>query len=106
MDHQVGAQLEGPLQGRRAEAVVDCEQRSPVPGDLRQGRNIENFSQRVGRRLEEQQARVRLHRGAPCRRLSAVRVCRLDSELGKDGAEQLHGRAEDSGGAHDVISAF
>src|SRR5712672_3667650 len=35
MDHKVGAELEGPLQGGRAEAVVDREQRAFFAGDLR-----------------------------------------------------------------------
>src|SRR5207249_8592252 len=64
MDHQVGAQLERQLQGRRAEAVVDGEQGSPVTGYLRQSRNIENLRQRV--RSEERRV------GKECRACRAT----------------------------------
>src|SRR5690606_13341242 len=63
VQHQVGAVLEGTLQDRRGEGVVDHEQQ-PVPaGDGRNRLDVDDFQRRVGRRLDPEHAGLRCDRG-------------------------------------------
>ena len=55
VDHQVCAVLDRSLQRRRAETVVDGEPGTGVLRNRRQGSNVADLGQRIGRRLGEQQ---------------------------------------------------
>ena len=64
MHDHIGAQFEWALQCRRAEAVVDCKQRTSFTGELGQGRDVYHFGQRIRRRLDEDQPCGRTDRGS------------------------------------------
>ena len=106
MDHQVGAQFGRALQRRRAEAVVDRQQRAGGMGDVGQGGDVADIGQRVGRRLGEQQARLRPHRGAPFGDVGLRDEGRLHAELAELLAEQVERRAEDGARADDVVAGL
>ena len=91
---KVGTELERALQRRRAEAVVDREQRTGLMGDLGNGGDIDQFGQRVGGRFDEEQPRIRPDRGAIACQIGRRNEARLDPELRKHIGEQLLRRAE------------
>ena len=62
MDGEVGAVLERALVDGRGERVVDGDHRAPAPGD--DARDVDDVQQRVGRRLDPDQARLVAQRGA------------------------------------------
>ena len=95
VDDQVGAELDRPLQRRRAEAVVDRQQRAGVVRDVGQRADVAHLGQRIGRRLGEQQLGVRPHRAPPlARRRSARRRWSRRRTCANSRAEQLDRRAE------------
>ena len=88
VDDEVGAELDRPLQRRRAEAVVDRQQRAGVVRDVGQRADVADLGQRIGRRLGEQQLRVRPHRRLPFGDVGLRDEGGLDAELGELAAEQ------------------
>ena len=80
VDHDVGAQLQRPLQRRRAEAVVHRQPGAGLRARLRQRGDVAHFGQRVGRRFDEQQLGVRLHRRLPGRQIGRRHEGGLDAE--------------------------
>ena len=106
MDHKVGTELERALQRRRAEAVVDREQRTGLMGDLGNGGDIDQFGQRVGGRFDEEQPRIRPDRGAIACQIGRRNEARLDPELRKHIGEQLLRRAEKPSRCHHVVTRF
>ena len=70
----VRAELERPLEVRRQERVVDGVRDAALARDLRDRGDVGQLERRVGRRLGEDQLRVRANapcarrRGSPCRR--------------------------------------
>jgi len=96
MDHQIGAEFQRTLQGRRAKTVVDHQQRPAGMCNCGQRGDIEDFGQRIRRRLDEHQPGVRPHRGAESLDRSLVDETRFDTEPRQDGAEQLLRGAEDA----------
>ena len=95
MDDDVGAQFQRLLQRRRAEAVVDRQPGACGVSDVGQRADVAHFGERIGRRFDEEQSGVRLHRRAPFRRVGRRHVGRLDAEAAEDVGEQLHGGTED-----------
>jgi hypothetical protein len=67
VDHQVGAELQRPLQRRRAEAIVDRQQTAAAVRDLGEQADIHHLGQRVGRRLAEKEPGLRANRRVPGR---------------------------------------
>ena len=62
MDHEVGAELERPLQVGREEGVVDRHRDAAPVRELGDGGDVGDLHQRVGGRLEEDQPRLRTQR--------------------------------------------
>ena len=70
MHDQIGAQIKRTLQDRRAEAIVDGDEDVPRMCDVAQRPDIRDFGQRIGRRLQEEELRIRpgsRHPTPPCR---------------------------------------
>ena len=62
--HDVGAERERPGEQWRRCRRVDAKKRAARMRDLRDGRDVRDGPERIGRRLDPHQLRVRLHRGA------------------------------------------
>ena len=90
----VRTELQRLLQRRRAEAVVDHQQRLVGMGNLGQSGDIHQLGQRVGWRLDEQQLGVGLERRLPGCQIGQRRVIHLDAETLEVLLEQADGRAE------------
>ena len=80
VNHGVDAELERPLQHRRAEAVVDHGERADFASQGREGGEVDDIHQRIRRRLAIEQARARCHRRAPGHRIDGVDVAHVDAE--------------------------
>ena len=106
MDDEVGAELQGTLQGRCAKTVVDDQQGAPGMRDFGQRRDVEYFGERIGRRLDEHQPGVGSHRGAKGLDAALVDETGLDAEARQDVAEQLLRCAENAARGDDVFAGF
>ena len=69
----------GRWQQRRGEHVVDDDERAGLLGDLRHALDVDQLEHGVGRRLEEEGARVGLDRRLPGGEIAAVDQCRGDA---------------------------
>ena len=96
-----------PLQRRRAEAVVDRQQRAGAVRDVRQRRDVAHVGQRIGRRLGEQQLRVR---AASPRATAPTSVCETKvvctPNLPNSLPIRLQRRAEHRARAHHVVAGL
>ena len=106
MHHEVRAELERPLQRRRAEHVVDREERARLLCHLGERGDIRHFGERVRRRLEEKEPRTRPQCRTPFVDARRRDEGRLDAEAPEDIAEELDGGAKDGVRAHHVIAAL
>jgi hypothetical protein len=52
VQHEIGAEIEGPLENRRREGVVDQTESAVAMGDFRRRSDVGDAEQRVGRRLD------------------------------------------------------
>jgi hypothetical protein len=106
MHDDVGAVFKRTLQDRRAEAIVDRQQRAGGMRDVGDGGDIDQFGQRVGRRFDEEQARARTHRRAIGRQIGGRHERGFDAELGQDVAEQLLRGAEQAARSDHMITGL
>ena len=104
VDHQISPQLEGLLQGRRAEAVVDRQQHARLMGNGGHCRNIHQLSERIGRRLDKEQTRFRRHRSAVGIQVGGRHEGGFNTEARQNVAEELLRGTEQATGRHDVIT--
>ena len=72
----------------------------------RHRRDVGHFGQRIGRCLQKEQLRLRLHGGFPFADIGGGDKSRLHAELFQDAAEQIDRRAEDTARGDDVVAAF
>ncbi len=77
MHHDVGAERQRLGEQRRRCRRVDAEQRAARMRDLRDACDVRDGPERIGRRLDPHQFRVRLHRGA--HRLDVRHVDKIDA---------------------------
>ena len=92
--HQIGAELERPLQDRRREHVVDDH---PGAGPMRQlgdGGDVDQLERRIARGFEQDEARRRRQRRRPLVEIGAVDQRHLDPEAGQDLAQDVAAGAE------------
>ena len=75
-------------------------------GQTRKRLDIEHLRQRIRRCLEIQEPRVRTAAPLSMPDVGSVDVVGFDSELGKDGAEQLHRGAENPGRRHHMVAGL
>ena len=80
----VGAELQGLLEERRGERVVDHEQRVGLACDLARRREIAQSHHRIGRRLGVHDLGVRRDGGGNCPRVTAVDERERQAEPGPD----------------------
>ena len=69
VDDDVGTQLQGLLQDRRAEAVVHSQPGAMRVGDVGERTDVADFGEWVGGRLDEEQSGIGAHRRAPFLRI-------------------------------------
>ncbi len=96
MHDNISAQQQRLLQGRRAETVVDDQHRALGVGDLGQRRDVDQFSQGIGRRFDEEHFGVGLDRRVPAAQLCERNVIHLDTKALEVLVEQADGRAENA----------
>ena len=104
MNHDVGAQRERPLQRRRAEAVVHDQQTSVAPRDVGKRPHVGDLSQRIGGRLQKQQARLRADRPLPRLQVAQFDEVGGNPELAQVIVEQQRGAAEKAVRRDDVVA--
>src|SRR5262249_53771017 len=75
VDHDIGAELQGLLQHRGGEHVVDHDDGAGGVGDLGDGGDVDQVEGGVGRRLEEEGLRVGPYRVSPSSGVAAVDYC-------------------------------
>jgi hypothetical protein len=85
MHDQVGTQQQWLLQARCREGVVHATEDGSRTGQCRDGRNIDDMQQRIGRRLDPDQAGLRSQCG-----LDIARIAHVDK--GKNRDRQYAGR--------------
>ena len=100
----VGAELERPLKRRRRERVVDDQPRAALVRDLGDGLEINDRQCRIGRRLQEQQFRLRPHRGLPLIDVAAVHQRMRNAETRQDFLDHMAAGAEHRLGRDHVIA--
>ena len=104
MDHQVGAELERLLQRRRAKTIVDRQQDAALMRNGGDRANVGDHRKRIGRRLEEQQSRVRPDGVAPRGVVIRSDVRHFDAELHEVAIQQRDRRSEHTVRADDVVA--
>ncbi len=105
MDNDVSAELQRPLQSRRAEAVVHRQPGANFMCNVGQRTDVADLGQRIGRRFDEEQTRIRLHRRAPLGGIGRRNESRLDAETAQDVLKQLHGGAKDRARGDDMLAS-
>ena len=106
VDHQVGAHLGGPLQGRRAKTVIDHQQRPGVVRQVGQCLDVAHIGQRVGRCFGKQQLGGRPQGRAPFSDIGLRDKSGLDAEFAKQVANQPQRRAEHGTRTHHMVACL
>ena len=106
IDDDVGAELQRPLQQRRGEHIVDHDQRAGLLGDLRHGFDVHQLEHGIGRRLEEEGARVGLHRLLPGLEIAAVDQRGLDAVARQQVLDDVAAAAEQRAGRDDMVAGL
>src|SRR5690606_24590031 len=88
------SELERPLQRRRTEAVVDCEEDIVLVRELRQRANVADGGQWIGRGLQVEEPRVRLDSEPPRIRIIERHVRHRDAEFDQVTIDECDRRAE------------
>ena len=104
MDHDIGANVERSLQDWRAETIVHRKPRPRLPGDCPQARNVANFRERIGGRLDKKQLGIGEHGRAPFRKISGRNQGRRYAKTLEDIVEQLHRRTKNTARGDDMIA--
>ena len=97
VQHDVGAELQGPLQDRRPEGSVHDELRARAMSDLGDGGDVDDVHQRIGRSLHPDQPCVGSDRVAQRAQVAHVH------ELGLASPALEHFGADDPEGVIDVV---
>ena len=93
MHHEVGAQRDGTLPGRRQEGVVDSDQRACGMGTLRQRRDVGDAQQRIAGGLDPHQRCGLGERGFKCLAISKAHKVDLQFAAPLPGGKQTVGAA-------------
>jgi hypothetical protein len=102
--HEVGAEVERPLQRGRAEAVVHREHHPARAAERAQRREVDHLEPGVRRRLDEDELRRRAERGGPrLQSRGGVHVGRRDPPARQHAREELVRRAEQRARRHHVV---
>ena len=97
---------ERPLQQRRGEHVVDHDQRFRLLGDVCNGLDIHQLEHGIGRRLEEESARVGPDRLLPGLEIAPVDQRGLDAVARQQILDDVAAAAEQGAGRDDVIAGL
>ncbi len=106
MEDDVGAELEGTLEVRGGEGVVDDEHGAGCVGDLGDGGDVGDAHQRIGRRLDEHGDGPIAHGGAHGFGISRVDVAEAEAQVAQEAIEEAEGAAVDVLSADDVIAGL
>ncbi len=104
MHHDVGAELERPLQARRREGIVDHKPRAPFVRDGGDGFQVDDGERRVRRRLQEQHLGFGAHRLRPLIDVAAIDQRAGDAEARQDFLDDVPAGAEHRLGGDDVVA--
>ena len=106
MDHHVGAELDGPLDGRAREGVVDDQLHAMSMRDLGGGRQVRQAHHRVRRRLDEQHLRLGRERRFDEIQLRRIHIAELERIPSQHALEQPERPAIGVVGDDDVIAGL
>ena len=102
--HDVGAQLQRPLAVRAGEGVVDGDDDVARVGQARDGRDIDELEQRIGRALEPDEARALLDGGLDVVDARGVDKRETQADAFEHAVEQAKRAAVDVVAGHDVVA--
>ena len=104
VDDDVGAILDRPAQGRRAEGVVHHERDSRRMGDFGQGGEVGDVEPWIADRLDEEQPGALVNRLAYRIQVVDVHELRGDAPLGQSVGKEIVGAPVERLGGHQVVS--
>jgi hypothetical protein len=104
IDDDVGAQLQGPLQQRGGEDIVDDELGARGMGELGHRRHIDDAKPGIRRRLDEDRLGLAREGIAPLREIAAVDEDGLDPEARQDLGQHILAGAEEGVGGDDAVA--
>ena len=102
----MGAELHRPLQRRRGEGIVHHQQRTMLVGDLRHGFHVHDGQRGIGRRFQEQHARLRPHGFFPGGHIAAIHQGGGDAESREDFFHDMQAGPEHRLRRHDMIAGL
>jgi hypothetical protein len=106
MDDDVNAELERALEVGRHESVVADDARADTVRRVRDGLQVRDDHDRVGRRLQKDHPRIIPDRGLDVRDLRSVDEAELDLVVGEDAAEEAERAAVGIIGDDDVLAGL
>ena len=106
MHHDMGAEFHRPLQRRGGEGIVHHQQRAMPVGDLRHRLQIHDRQRGIGRRFQEQHARLGPHRLFPGADVPAVHQGGGDAEARQDLLHHMQAGAEHRPRRHHMIAGL
>ena len=106
IDDNVGAELEGLLQERRREDIVDDEPRARLMREIGDGFEVVDLEAGIGRRLEEKGLGLLADGLLPLREVGAVDERRLDAEARQQILDDVETGAEKRPRRDDVIAGL
>ena len=104
MDHDVGAELHRPLQGGGGKGIVHRQPRSALVRNVRHRLDVHQRKRGIGRRLQEQQPGLGLHRRFPGCRIGAVHQGIADAEARQDLFHHMQAGAEHGLGRDHMVA--
>ena len=104
VQHDVGAQLDGLLEVRRHEGVVDHDFAAALVRDLADGGDVGEAHQRIRRRLDVNVARVLADGALDVARIGRVHIGELQAEVRHDLVEEPRHAAVKIVGGDDVVA--